>query len=194
MATKNYKEFLNWVDCKKWNEICSQVFDAKVLNESSNRMTKEKWVLAGLQLSNHATNIDWVDCYDYDLRFFGWNHAKVEVKTGNHPIFSAVQGKMKDFVTLKMKNIYESRYDRTSLDKDFDYLMIVQLSPVFAIAFTDYKTVCDHLVQLKDGFLTKIPSEKLDIIYKEPSAGLAEREIDFDPKSVIIKQLKEAGY
>jgi len=65
----NYSQFLDWIEVDKWNDICSQVFNAKVLNESSNRMTKEKWILAGLELSNHANNIDWVDCYDYDLMF-----------------------------------------------------------------------------------------------------------------------------
>jgi len=190
----NYSQFLDWIDVDKWNDICSQVFDAKVLNESSNRMTKEKWILAGLELSNHANNIDWVDCYDYDLMFNDWNNAKIEVKTGNDPIFSRAKGKQKDVVKLKMKNIYESSYDRTTLDKDFDYLMIVQLSPVFAIAFADYQTVCDHLVQLKDGFLTRIPTNKLDIIYSKSTASNGSSSIDFDPKSVIIKQLKEAGY
>jgi len=105
-----------------------------------------------------------------------------------------VKGKQKDVVKLKMKNIYESSYDRTTLDKDFDYLMIVQLSPVFAIAFADYQTVCDHLVQLKDGFLTRIPTNKLDIIYSKSTASNGSSSIDFDPKSVIIKQLREAGY
>ena len=190
----NYSQFLDWIEVDKWNDICSQVFNAKVLNESSNRMTKEKWILAGLELSNHANNIDWVDCYDYDLMFNDWNNAKIEVKTGNDPIFSRVKGKQKDVVKLKMKNIYESSYDRTTLDKDFDYLMIVQLSPVFAIAFADYQTVCDHLVQLKDGFLTRIPTNKLDIIYSKSTASNGSSSIDFDPKSVIIKQLKEAGY
>jgi len=190
----NYSQFLDWIDVDKWNDICSQVFDAKVLNESSNRMTKEKWILAGLELSNHANNIDWVDCYDYDLMFNDWNNAKIEVKTGNDPIFSRAKCKQKDVVKLKMNNIYESSYDRTTLDKDFDYLMIVQLSPVFAIAFADYQTVCDHLVQLKDGFLTRIPTNKLDIIYSKSTASNCSSSIDFDPKSVIIKQLKEAGY
>lgn len=190
----NYSQFLDWIEVDKWNDICSQVFDAKVLNESSNRMTKEKWILAGLELSNHANNIDWVDCYDYDLMFNDWNNAKIEVKTGNDPIFSRAKGKQKDVVKLKMKNIYESSYDRTTLDKEFDYLMIVQLSPVFAIAFADYQTVCDHLVQLKDGFLTRIPTNKLDIIYSKSTASNGSSSIDFDPKSVIIKQLKEAGY
>jgi len=190
----NYSQFLDWIEVDKWNDICSQVFNAKVLNESSNRMTKEKWILAGLELSNHANNIDWVDCYDYDLMFNDWNNAKIEVKTGNDPIFSRAKGKQKDVVKLKMKNIYESSYDRTTLDKDFDYLMIVQLSPVFAIAFADYQTVCDHLVQLKDGFLTRIPTNKLDIIYSKSTASNGSSSIDFDPKSVIIKQLKEAGY
>jgi len=190
----NYSQFLDWIEVDKWNDICSQVFDAKVLNESSNRMTKEKWILAGLELSNHANNIDWVDCYDYDLMFNDWNNAKIEVKTGNDPIFSRAKGKQKDVVKLKMKNIYESSYDRTTLDKDFDYLMIVQLSPVFAIAFADYQTVCDHLVQLKDGFLTRIPTNKLDIIYAKSTASNDSSSIDFDPKSVIIKQLREAGY
>lgn len=190
----NYSQFLDWIEVDKWNDICSQVFNAKVLNESSNRMTKEKWILAGLELSNHANNIDWVDCYDYDLMFNDWDNAKIEVKTGNDPIFSRAKGKQKDVVKLKMKNIYESSYDRTTLDKDFDYLMIVQLSPVFAIAFADYQTVCDHLVQLKDGFLTRIPTNKLDIIYSKSTASNGSSSIDFDPKSVIIKQLKEAGY
>jgi len=190
----NYSQFLDWIEVDKWNDICSQVFNAKVLNESSNRMTKEKWILAGLELSNHANNIDWVDCYDYDLMFNDWNNAKIEVKTGNDPIFSRAKGKQKDVVKLKMKNIYESSYDRTTLDKDFDYLMIVQLSPVFAIAFADYQTVCDHLAQLKDGFLTRIPTNKLDIIYSKSTASNGSSSIDFDPKSVIIKQLREAGY
>lgn len=194
MSNDGYFDFLGWVDCTKWNEICSQVFHAKVLNQSSNRMTKEKWILAGLQLCNTADNIDWVDCHDYDLIFTDWNMGKIEVKTGNNPIFSSKRAKQKDVVTLKMKNIYESTYDRVELDKDFDHIMIVQLDPVFVIAFADKQTVCDHLVQLKDGFLTKIPTSELTIIYKDKSAGITESSIDFDPKTVILKQLFEAGY
>ena len=188
-----YKEFTSWVDVDKWNGICSEIYNAKVLNESSNRMTKEKWILAALKLSNHKNNIDWVDCYDYDVVFQEWNLGKVEIKTGNHPMFSKAQCKPKDIVKLKLKNIYESSYDRETLDKDFDHLMIVNLAPVFCVAFCDYATANKHLVQLKDGFLTKIPMDELTIVYKE-SNKFTQSKINFDPKSVIIGQLQEAGY
>jgi len=49
------------------------------------------------------------------------------------------------------------------------------------------------LVQLKDGFLTKIPMDELTIVYKE-SNKFTQSKINFDPKSVIIGQLEEAGY
>ncbi len=189
----NYKEFTSWVDVDKWNIICSKIYNAKVLNESSNRMTKEKWILAALKLSNHKGNIDWVDCYDYDVVFEEWNLGKVEIKTGNNPMFSKTMCKQKDVVKLKLKNIYESSYDRETLDKDFDHLMVVNLSPVFCVAFCDYATANKHLVQLKDGFLTKIPKDELTIVYKEPNK-FTQSKINFDPKSVIIGQLQEAGY
>tara|TARA_E500000178_G_scaffold266314_1_gene263695 strand:- start:17949 stop:18524 length:576 start_codon:yes stop_codon:yes gene_type:complete len=189
----NYKEFTSWVDVDKWNIICSEIYNAKVLNESSNRMTKEKWILAALKLSNHKGNIDWVDCYDYDVVFEEWNLGKVEIKTGNNPMFSKTMCKQKDVVKLKLKNIYESSYDRETLDKDFDHLMVVNLSPVFCVAFCDYATANKHLVQLKDGFLTKIPKDELTIVYKEPNK-FTQSKINFDPKSVIIGQLQEAGY
>lgn len=191
--SNQYSEFTTWVDMDKWNTICSEIFDAKVLNESSNRMTKEKWILAALKLSNHKNNIDWIDCYDYDVIFQEWNLGKVEIKTGNDPMFSKTQCKPKDIVKLKLKNIYESSYDRETLDKDFDHLMIVNLAPVFCVAFCDYATANRHLVQLKDGFLTKIPKEELTIVYKEPNKTVQSK-INFDPKSVIIGQLQEAGY
>ena len=90
LITENlmYKQFTSWVDIDKWNGICSEIYNAKVLNESSNRMTKEKWILAALKLSNHKNNIDWVDCYDYDVIFKEWTLGKVEIKTGNNPMFS----------------------------------------------------------------------------------------------------------
>ena len=191
--SNQYKEFTSWVDVDKWNGICSEIYNAKVLNESSNRMTKEKWILAALKLSNHKDNIDWVDCYDYDVIFQEWKLGKVEIKTGNHPMFSKIQCKSKDIVKLKLKNIYESSYDRETLDKDFDHLMIVNLAPVFCVAFCDYATADKHLVQLKDGFLTKIPMDELTIVYKE-SNKFTQSKINFDPKSVIIGQLEEAGY
>lgn len=188
-----YNEFKKWVDLDKWNTICSEVFNAKVLNESSNRMTKEKWILAALQLSNHKNNIEWVDCYDYDVIFKDWDLGKIEIKTGNDPMFSKVQAKPKDVVKLKLKNIYESSYDRKTLDKDFDHLMVVNLAPVFCVAFCDYETANKHLVQLKDGFLTRIPHEELTIIHKAPSKSV-QSSINFDPKSVILGQLQQAGY
>ena len=191
--SNQYEEFTSWVDVDKWNGICSEIYNAKVLNESSNRMTKEKWILAGLKLSNHKDNIDWVDCYDYDVVFEEWNLGKVEIKTGNNPMFSKTMCKQKDVVKLKLKNIYESSYDRETLDKDFDHLMVVNLSPVFCVAFCDYATANKHLVQLKDGFLTKIPKDELTIVYKEPNK-FTQSKINFDPKSVIIGQLQEAGY
>lgn len=185
-----YNEFTQWVDCDKWNTICGNVFNAKILNQSSNRWAKEKWILSGLQLSNTANNIDWIDCYDYDITC---PIGTVEVKTGNGPMFSAKRAKPKDVVKLKLKNIYESSYDRTTLDKVFDHLMIVNLSPVFCIAFCDYATAERHLVQLKDGFLTQIPKEELTIVYKAPTKD-PNSTINFDPKSVILNQLKEAGF
>ena len=191
--SNQYKEFTSWVDVDKWNGICSEIYNAKILNESSNRMTKEKWILAALKLSNHKDNIDWVDCYDYDVVFQEWNLGKVEIKTGNHLMFSKIQCKPKDIVKLKLKNIYESSYDRETLDKDFDHLMVVNLAPVFCVAFCDYATANKHLVQLKDGFLTKIPMDELTIVYKE-SNKFTQSKINFDPKSVIIGQLQEAGY
>jgi hypothetical protein len=191
--SNQYEEFTSWVDMDKWNGICSEIYEAKVLNESSNRMTKEKWILAALKLSNHKNNIDWVDCYDYDVIFQEWNLGKVEIKTGNYPMFSKTQCKPKDIVKLKLKNIYESSYDREALDKDFDHLMVVNLAPVFCVAFCDYATANQHLVQLKDGFLTKIPKEELTIVYKETNLHKKSK-INFDPKSVILGQLQEAGY
>lgn len=188
-----YKEFTSWVDVDKWNKICSEIYNAKVLNESSNRMTKEKWILSALKLSNHKNNINWVDCYDYDVVFEEWALGKVEIKTGNNPMFSKTMCKQKDIVKLKLKNIYESSYDRTTLDKDFDHLMVVNLSPVFCVAFCDYATAYKHLTQLKDGFLTKIPMDELTIVYKEPNKS-TQSKINFDPKSVILGQLREAGY
>tara|TARA_E500000081_G_scaffold44513_1_gene47849 strand:+ start:1739 stop:2308 length:570 start_codon:yes stop_codon:yes gene_type:complete len=188
-----YKQFTSWVDIDKWNGICSEIYNAKVLNESSNRMTKEKWILAALKLSNHKNNIDWVDCYDYDVIFEEWTLGKVEIKTGNNPMFSKTLCKPTEIVKLKLKNIYESSYDRETLDKDFDHLMIVNLAPVFCVAFCDYATASKYLVQLKDGFLTKIPMEELTIVYKEPNK-FTKSKINFDPKSVILGQLQEAGY
>ena len=108
-------------------------------------------------------------------------------------MFSKTMCKQKDVVKLKLKNIYESSYDRETLDKDFDHLMVVNLSPVFCVAFCDYATANKHLVQLKDGFLTKIPKDELTIVYKEPNK-FTQSKINFDPKSVIIGQLQEAGY
>lgn len=188
-----YEQFMSWVDVDKWNDICSQAYNAKVLNKSSNRMTKEKWIINGLRRSNHKNNINFDDCYDYDVLFNEWTLGKVEIKTGNHPMFSAKQCKPKEIVKLKLKNIYESLYDRETLDKNFDHLMIINLAPVFCVAFCDYATANKHLVQLKDGFLTKIPLEELTIVYKEPMK-FTESKIDFDPNSVILRQLEEAGY
>lgn len=191
-----YSNFTKWVDCGKWKEICSQVHGAKILNQSSNRMTKEKWILAGLQLSidQEKNNILWEDQRDYDLLFKDWQKGKVEVKTGNTPLFTEKTGTEKKVCNLKLKNIYESTYDRTTLDKDFDHLMIVNLTPFFCVAFCDYAVANEHLVQLKDGFKTEIPFEKLTIVYKEPASKIVKSDIEFDPKIVIMKQLRRAGY
>jgi hypothetical protein len=190
----NYNEFIDWVDFEKWSSVCSEVFSAKILNQSSNRMTKEKWILAGLELSNTAKNIQWVDVQDYDLIFNDWELGKVEVKTGNTPLFSSVKCLPKKIINIKLKNTYDNKNDNIELDKEFDHLMIVNLHPVFCIAFCDFTMANKYLVPLKDGFLTRIPFDELTIVYKEPSKLGVDTKINFDPKSVILGQLKKAGY
>lgn len=188
----NYLEFNLWVDLNKWQEICSQIYNAKELNESGNRFTKEKWILGGLQKSLFEPNVDWVDKWDYDLVFKDWEKGNIEVKTGNETLFTST-GNNKKWCTIKLKNIYQSQYDRLTLDKDFDHLMVVNLKP-FGIAFCNYEVAKEHLITCKDGFLTKIPFEKLDLVYKNVNEIMVDKNIHFDPKHVILKQLTEAGY
>lgn len=189
-----YTDFLNWVDMPKFASACHNICNQTVLNESTNRMMKEKFIIAAMQLSNHAKNIDWTDERDFDVKFTTWTDGEVEVKTGNEPMFSAKTGKPKKQISLKLKNVYESRNQRTSLDKDFDHLMIVQIKGKFAVAFVDYATVKANLKQLTDGFLVKLTHDQINIVYeqdmrKEPTSWT----IDLDPKTWVISQLVKAG-
>jgi hypothetical protein len=189
-----YKEFLNWVDMPKFASACHNICHQTILNESTNRMMKEKFIIAAMQLSNHKQNIDWTDERDYDVKFVDWANGEVEVKTGNEPMFSVKTGKPKKQISLKLKNVYESKNQRTTLDKDFDHLMIIQIKGKFAVAFVDYATVKANLKQLTDGFLVKLTHDQINIVYEkdmrnEPTSWT----IDLDPKTWVVAQLKKAG-
>lgn len=165
-----------------------------MLNESTNRMMKEKFILGALQKCNHANNIDWVDERDFDVKFTNWANGTVEVKTGNEPLFSTITGKPKKQVSLKLKNVYESRNQRTTLDKTFDHLMIVQIKGRFGVGFVDYSTVQKHLVPLTDGFLVKMPFDTVQMIYQQDMRTVKPSwTIDFNPKNWILNQLSAAG-
>lgn len=177
----------------KFAGVCNEICHATVLNESTNRMMKEKFILGALQRCNTANNIEWTDERDFDVKFLAWNHT-VEVKTGNEPMFSARTGRPKKQVSLKLKNVYESRNQRKTLDKTFDHLMIVQIKGRFAVGFVDFATVNQHLVPLTDGFLVKMPFDAVEMIYEQDMRSIpATWNINFDPKNWVLNQLTAAG-
>ena len=189
-----YSEFTTWVDMPKFARVCNEIAHAQVLNESTNRMMKEKFILGALQRCNTANNIEWTDARDYDVKFLDWTDSTVEVKTGNEPMFSAKTGNPKKQVSLKLKNVYESRNQRKTLDKTFDHLMVVQIKGRFAVGFVDFATVNQHLVPLTDGFLVKMPFSTVNMVYEQDMRTTASTwSIDFDPKNWVLTQLTAAG-
>lgn len=195
----DYKEFLKWVNVDKFAEACHNISNsdgAQILNKHNNRMLKEQFILGSLKKCNHAKNIQWVDAIDYDLWFDAWKEHTVEVKTGDGPMFTEKRGDPKKFVEVKLKNIYESKANtRTTLDKIFDHLMIVQNSGTFAIGFVPFEIVEKHLVSLTDGWKAKIPFDLVDVVYtKDMRSQSSSWDIDLDPKLWIDKILTEAGY
>jgi hypothetical protein len=195
--TRNYKDFLTWVDIDKFAEACHNIsgsVGAQILNEHSNRMLKEKYLLGALQKCNHGGNIQWVDAIDYDLIFDAWGET-VEVKTGDGPIYTEKRGDAKEFVNVKLKNIYESKANtRTTLDKTFDHLMIIQNSGTFAVGFVPYGIVSQYLVSLTDGWKAKIPFDKVEIVYaKNMREQPVTWTVDLNPKLWVSTKLTEAG-
>lgn len=193
----NYKDFLKWIDIDQFSTACNNISNssgAKVLNEHSNRMLKEKFILGALRLANHKKNIQWVDTIDYDLTFDDWNGATIEVKTGDGPMFTTKQGLLKENIEVKLKNIYESKENtRTTLDKTFDHLMIIQNSGTFAIGFVPYSVASNHLVQLTDGWKARIPAEKVSIIYtKDMRNEPVDWKFNLDPKDWVLSTLSNA--
>lgn len=193
----NYTEFLNWVDVKKFAEACNNISNspgAQVLNEHSNRMLKEKYILGALRKCNHAKNIQWIDTIDYDLIFDQWNET-VEVKTGDGPIYTEKKGLPKKFVEVKLKNIYESKANtRTTLDKTFDHLMVIQNSGTFAIGFVPFDIVKQYLVSLSDGWKARIPFDKVTIVYtQDMRQSPITWTVDLNPKLWVSDKLTEAG-
>ena len=193
-TNNNYSDILQWVDVPKFALACHNISQQSILNESTNRMMKEKFILGALLLCNHAKNIEWSDGVDYDLIFNSWSNGLVEVKTGNEPMFSKKTGKPKKKVKLKLKNVYESSYQREHLDKDFDYLMIVQIYGTFAIGFVDYTTVVQNLKKLTDGFLVELTHDQINIVYKQDMRSEpAEWTLDLNPRTWVLSQLASAG-
>jgi len=195
----NYKEFLQWIDVEQFATACNNISNsqgAKVLNEHSNRMLKEKFILGALRLANHKKNIQWVDTIDYDLTFDSWHGATIEVKTGDGPMFTTKQGLLKENIEVKLKNIYESKENtRTTLDKTFDHLMIIQNSGTFAIGFVPYSVASEHLVQLTDGWKARIPSDKVNIIYtKDMRDEPVNWDFNLDPKEWVLDTLSKVCY
>jgi hypothetical protein len=194
----SYNDFLGWVNVKKFADDCYNISNspgAQVLNEHSNRMLKEKYILGALQRRNHAKNIQWIDTIDYDLIFSHWNNATVEVKTGDGPIYTEKKGLPKKFVEVKLKNIYESKANtRTTLDKTFDHLMIIQNSGTFAVGFVPFNIVEQHLVSLSDGWKARIPFDQVTIVYSEDMRQHPVTwTVDLDPRLMIDDKLEEAG-
>ena len=193
----NYIEFLTWVDIDKFAEACHNISGspgAQILNEHSNRMLKEKYILGALRKCNHAKNIQWVDTIDYDLIFDSWAET-VEVKTGDGPIYTEKRGDAKKFVEVKLKNIYESKANtRTTLDKTFDHLMVIQNSGTFAVAFVPFSIVSQHLVSLSDGWKARIPFDEVTVVYSKNMRELPITwTVDLNPKLWVSDKLTEAG-
>lgn len=194
----DYKDFLDWVDVSKFATACNNISNApgaQILNEHSNRMLKEKFILGALKKCNHKNNIQWVDTIDYDIIFNDWNNATIEVKTGDGPMFTEKKGNLKENVSVKLKNIYESKANtRTTLDKTFDHLMIIQNSGTFAIGFVPYSIVNQYLKQLTDGWKAVIPSDKITIVYRQDMRQLPINwTVDLDPKNWVSDMLTKAG-
>ena len=194
----NYKDFLDWVDVEKFATACNNISNspgAQILNQYSNRMLKEKFILGALSLYNYKKNITWVDTIDYDLIFTDWNNATVEVKTGDSPMFTEKKGLLKKTIDPKIKNIYESKANtRTTLDKKFDHLMIIQNSGTFAIGFVPFDIVNQHLVQLTDGWKAKIPTDKVTIIHQQDMRQLPVNwTVDLNPNNWVFDKLTEAA-
>lgn len=190
----NYTDFLGWVDTEKFAKACHNISHQTILNESSNRMMKEKFILAALQLCNHANNIEWVDARDFDIKFTDWEKPLIEVKTGNNPMFSKKTGKPKKNIRIKLKNVYESKTQRTSLDKEFDHLMIVQNTGVFSVAFVDFDTVLKNIQAVTDGFMVNLTHDDLNIVYKKDMRQeQVSMTVNLDPKLWVISKLTEAG-
>ena len=190
----DYRDFNEWVDMPRFAEACNNICHATVLNESTNRMMKEKFIIGAMQKCNHKKNIEWTDERDFDVKLTDWTKGTVEVKTGNTPLFSPKTGKAKSQIKIKLKNVYESKSQRTSLDKLFDHLMIVQIQGTFAVGFVDYETVKDHLVTLTDGFLVKMPFDLVNMVYvQDMRTSDPSWTINFDPKTWVLSQLTEAG-
>jgi len=183
-----YTDFLNWVDMDAFADSCHNISTAPgtiVLNKPSNRMLKEQFILSALQICNHAKNIQWVDKRDCDLIFDSWNNATIEAKTKDGPMFTEKKGQSKKTVSVKLKNIHESSFktQRTTLDKKFDHLMIVQNTSIFAIGFISYADVMNYLVPKRDGWMAEIPFDQLNIIYKQDMRSRkTEWTSDLDPK------------
>jgi len=189
-----YNDFVSWVDVPKFAGICNEIANATVLNERTNRMMKEKFIIAAMQLSNTAKNIDWVDEQDYDVKFNAWTDGEIEVKTGNDPLFTEEKGNLKKTIDIKLKNVHESKNQRTTLDKTFDHLMIIQIKNTFGIGFVDYATVVANLDTRTDGFKLIMPGNLVNIIYKQDIKNTPSNwTIDFDPKNWIMHQLTSAG-
>ena len=186
----NYADFNDWINLDRFNEICTAVYSAPVLNESGNRFTKEKWILTGLEIVNHKQNIKYVDKRDYDLQCSSWSTPLVEVKTGNHIIATPTKGKIKKYCGVIVKNKQSGLKVITDLNKEFDHLMIVNIGTRCIIAFIDYATVLKYLITLPDRFIVKIPTEELNIIYNEPNI-YKEHNIDFDPRTTMTRILRE---
>lgn len=201
-----YKDFLNWVDIEKFAEACHNISNssgAQILNEHSNRMLKEKFILGALVQCTHKNNIQWLDKIDYDMIFVDWGDSTVEVKTGNGPMYTEKRGDPKKHIEVKLKNIYESKANtRTTLDKTFDHLMIVQNTGTFAIGFVPFSTLTElredgkykYINSLTDGWKARLPFDVVDIVYSKDMRNYPITwTVNLDPKLWVMDKLKEAG-
>lgn len=156
----NKEEFdkLYSFDYRGFEDLCISL--GKTLNGRKDRFDKSDLIERGIEAATKGA-LKWVDEEGYDL-FDSKNMLRYEVKSQERCLFTRKKGTLKKNTgSIKLTNTLQQ--GEKTLNETADYLILVDTN-TGSVGITSYKTAIEHSTEKDDGFSTKIPLSKIEII------------------------------
>jgi len=141
-----------------FEKLCTSL--GSTLNGRKDRFDKSDLIERGIEAASGGA-LKWVDEEGYDL-FDVENNLRYEVKSQERCLFTRKKGTLKENTgNIKLTNTLQQ--GEKLLNETADYLILVDTN-TGSIGITSYKTAIEYSTEKDDGFSTKIPLNKIEII------------------------------